>query len=106
IDGFDYVASSGTITFSGDHYEADTNGTGEVFFVPGDVRQTITLTIIDDTAGEGNEDFTVTLSNPVSLKSALPAAVQLGTNVTATVTILDNETPGNVDYEFGGGSGP
>ena len=45
--GSDYTATSGTLTFN-----------------PGVTSQTISVPIINDTAVEGNETFTVTLSDP------------------------------------------
>lgn len=105
-NGMDYVSVASTITFTGDHFESDTNGSGVASFVPGESVRTITVPILDDVLGEGNETFTVTLSNVQSLNpSALPGATLLGTNVTTRVTILDNELPGNVDYEFNTGAG-
>ncbi|HEY0549016.1 MAG TPA: Calx-beta domain-containing protein, partial [Verrucomicrobiae bacterium] len=105
-NGIDYVSIATTLTFTGDHAESDTNGSGVASFVPGDSVRTVTVPILDDILGEGSETFTVTLSNVQSLNpSALPGATLLGTNVTTTVTILDNELPGNVDYEFNTGAG-
>ena len=105
-NGVDYLGGMNSVTLTGDHYETDTNGTGNTFFVPGESSKTITLGIIDDTLGEGDETFLVTLSNPQGPEPlALPGATLLGTNVTTVVTILDNETPGNVDYEFDSGAG-
>ena len=106
-NGIDYLGGTNFLALTGDHFETDTNGSGSVFFVPGESSKTITLAILDDTLGEGNETFLVTLSNAQGPELlALPGATLLGTNVTATVTILDNETPGNVDYEFNSGAGP
>lgn len=101
VDGSDYVAIIDTVSFLGDQLVPTTDGSGDVIFIPGETTRTIQIPILDDVLGEGNEDFTVTLSNPVSLDpTALPGATLLGPNVTTTVTILDNETPGNVDFEF------
>ena len=69
--GLDYTAVSGTLTFT-----------------PGVTQQTITVPITDDAFVEGNETFTVTLSNP-------SAAATLGTPASATVTIVDNDSGGN-----------
>jgi len=64
-DGSDYVGSSGTLTW------ADGDSTDK----------TLTVTISDDTLSEGNESFTVILSDPVS-----------GGNLdSATVSITDND---------------
>jgi hypothetical protein len=46
--------------------------------------KTISIPIVDDAYAEGNESFTITLSNATG--------VPLGTSATATVTINDNET--------------
>ncbi len=101
IDGSDYVGSTNTVSFLGDQFVATTNGSGDVIFVPGETTRTIQIPIIDDVLGEGNENFTITLSDPISLNpAALPGSTLLGPNASTVVTILDNETPGNVDFEF------
>jgi len=100
-NGFDYVGGTSTIFFRGDRTVPDTNGGGGSIFVPGDATQLIAVPIIDDAEGEGNETFTVTLHNPLGPDpGSFPTSTLLGSNVTAEVTILDNELPGNVDYEF------
>lgn len=100
-NGFDFLGGSGTVSFLGDRFVGDTNGGGGSIFVPGDSVQVLNLPIIDDTQGEGNETFTVTLLNPVGpAPGSFPLSTTLGTNVTTQVTILDNELAGNVDYEF------
>jgi hypothetical protein len=68
--GSDYVAASGTILLSNK-----------------ETSKTFTVTIIDDTIAEGDETFTVTLSNP-------QYGVGLASPSTATVTIKDNELGG------------
>ncbi len=100
IDGLDYLGGAFTVQFTGDHFELDTNGTGQLTFVAGESEKLVTLPIVDDADGEGNEDFIVTLSNPETSAVAAPNSVLLGANITTTVTIIDNETAGNVDYEF------
>src|SRR5262249_34872804 len=71
--GNDFVAQSGTLTFA-----------------EGQVSAAITVTILDDTLVEGDEDFIVTLSNPGGGATILGA-----TN--AIVNILDEEFgPGRV----------
>ncbi len=65
--GNDYVATSGTLTFA-----------------PGEQSLTISVPIIDDdTLLEADEALTLTLSNP--------AHATLGTPMTATLTIVDND---------------
>ncbi|MCF7989619.1 MAG: FG-GAP-like repeat-containing protein [Thiohalocapsa sp.] len=65
LAGFDYTASSGTVTFTG-----------------GSTSETISIPITNDSDVEGLEDFTVTLTNPVGA---------LAGDMTATVTIEDDE---------------
>ena len=102
----DYVGVSNTVSFTGDHFETDTNGSGASFFVAGESARIITVPLLDDVLGEGSETFRVTLSGAQSSNpAALPGATLLGTNFFTTVTILDNELPGNVDYEFNPGGG-
>ena len=67
LAGSDYTASSGTVTFAA-----------------GQLSQTISVPIINDSAGEADESFTVTLSNPTG--------AALGAQTTTTVSILDNDS--------------
>ena len=53
-------------------------------FAAGETSKTISIPIIDDAYAEGNESFTITLSNPTG--------ATLGTPSSATLTITDNET--------------
>ncbi len=104
--GSDYKAVSGTLTFAGDSYVRATDGSGALIFQPGETNKTLQIRIIDDTIGEGNEDFQVTLRNPKGpAKGALPGSTLLGLVTNAVVTILDNEVPGGIDYEFNPGLG-
>ncbi|WMW77792.1 Ig-like domain-containing protein [Flavobacterium sp. 20NA77.7] len=66
IAGSDYTLGSGTITFS-----------------PGQTTQTITITIINDSAAEATENFTVTITDPVNASIL---------NATCAVTITDNDS--------------
>ena len=54
-----------------------------VNFAPGETSKNISIFLIDDSYKEGNENFTVALSNP--------AGAFLGVPSTATVTITDND---------------
>jgi len=67
--GNDYTATSGTLSFSG-----------------GQTGKTITVPILDDTTYEGNETFTVGLTNATG-------GATLGTPATATVTIQEDDPP-------------
>jgi len=79
--GTDYTASSGTLTFA-----------------DGVLSQSVTISIIDDMSFEGDEMFSVTLSNP-SVGSSL------GTPITANVTINENDAPPSPPPPSGGGGG-
>lgn len=67
LAGQDYVAQNGVLTFAA-----------------GQVRQDILIAVIGDTVAEGNESFTVTLSNP-----STGATIYDGTG---TATILDDDS--------------
>ena len=71
--GSDYTATSETLTFN-----------------PGVTGQTISVPIINDTAVEGNEAFTVTLSGPVN--------ATLGATATHTYTINDDDNFGTIQF--------
>lgn len=75
----DYVTTDGTATGGTDY--VITSGT--LTFAPNDQSETITVTLLSDAAFEGDETFTVTLSNP-----SPTVAIADGT---ATGTILDDD---------------
>jgi hypothetical protein len=60
------------------------NTIGTLQFAPGETSKSFSVAIIDDSYAEGNETFTVSLSNV--------AGATLGSPTTATVTIVDNDT--------------
>jgi hypothetical protein len=61
---------------------------GTLRFAAGETSKNIQLSIVNDGYVEGNENFTLTLSNPVGMG--------LGPTSTATITIVDNDaTPTN-----------
>ena len=57
---------------------------GTLNFAPGETAKTILIPIIDDVYAEGNENFTVTLTNA--------SGASLGSPNVANITINDNET--------------
>jgi len=57
---------------------------GRLRFAAGETSKTISVLVVDDGYGEGDEQFNITLSNAVG--------ASLGAPSTATVTINDNET--------------
>jgi hypothetical protein len=82
----DYMLANGTATGgatcgAGVDY---VNTGGTVNFVEGQSSQTFTVQICDDAVFEGNETFTVTLTNP-------SGGAILGTPSSATVTIIEND---------------
>ena len=67
-----------------------TAATGTLTFAEGEVSKTIPITIIDNTLGQANKSFTVTLST-------VTGGALLGVNVSTIVTILNDDldfTPG------------
>ncbi len=77
----DYEASGGEAA-PGDDYQA---ASGTLSFGPVDVAKTITITINEDGAIEGDETFILTLSNPQGCTLA-------DVNNPAVVTIFDNDS--------------
>jgi hypothetical protein len=97
----DYATANGTATAGSDY----TAGNGTLTFGDGvSDPQNITIAVADDTDYEGNETFTVNLSNPTG-------GATLGTPSSAVVTIIDNEEgPGALQlsaatYSVGEGGG-
>ena len=76
----DYATSDGTAETGSDYDEAN----GTLTIDAGETSGTFEVTVNDDTVGEGDEAFTVTLSNPVNATLA---------TATATGTIADDEMP-------------
>ncbi|MFB2969753.1 beta strand repeat-containing protein [Aerosakkonema sp. BLCC-F183] len=80
--------SNGTATAPGDY----TNSPITVNFAAGDnTPKTITIPVVDDTLVEGNETVNLTLTNPTG-------GATIGAQGTATLTILDNDTPGTIEF--------
>ena len=59
---------------------------GTLRFAAGESSKTIYIPVIDDNISDGNESFTLTLSNP--------SGASLGSTTSATVTITDNANTG------------
>lgn len=76
----DYTTVNGT-AIAGQDYTT-TNGT--LAFPDGDVDETFTIAISDDTSVEGSESFTVTLSNATG-------GAAIGTPGSATISVADND---------------
>jgi len=75
-----YTTQAGTAT-SGTDYNAVA---GTLTFAPGETVKTVQVSVVADTAAEGNESFQVVLSNPTG------ATIATGT---ATGTIVDDDLP-------------
>ncbi|MCI0681425.1 MAG: hypothetical protein L0Y71_04910 [Gemmataceae bacterium] len=79
---------------SDDDYTATTS---IVTFLPNATTATVTVPIMDDATAEGNEFFNVALSAP----GGTPDTPLIGTQGTATVTILDDEDAGTLNFSSG-----
>ncbi|HKQ36617.1 MAG TPA: Calx-beta domain-containing protein [Verrucomicrobiae bacterium] len=102
----DYVATSGTISFAGDQWVLASDGSGRLEFRLGETQKEILVGLIDDALGEADETFQVRLSNARAISGpARSVVLGNGSPTNATVVILDNEGPGNVDYEHNSGEG-
>jgi hypothetical protein len=75
-----YATANGTATQPADY----TSTSGTLTFAPGDTSKTISVQVVGDTRSEGNETFTVNLSNPVNADLTTP---------TVTGTIIDDDVP-------------
>ena len=76
--------SVGGSATAGDDYAAAA-GTGVLTFAAGERKKTIEVRTVDDAVVEGDETLTVTLSSP--------SGATLGSNVSATVTVADDDNP-------------
>jgi hypothetical protein len=85
-----YATASGTAVAPGDYAAR----TGMLAFAPGVASLAVPLATVNDTLAEGNESFTVTLSQPTG--------AVLGVQPTAAVTIQDNDAVGTVQFDPAG----
>jgi len=78
-----YATSDGSATAGSDY----NTSSGTINWADGEIaNKTFTVSITDDSYFEGDEDFTVNLSNPTG-------GTSIGTPNLATVTIIENEPP-------------
>jgi len=106
IAGKDYLSARGTVSFTGETTVPSPTVPGTVILQPGETNRVLEFRILDDVIGEGNEDFLVALTNARTAATVPAGTVTLGLQTNTVVTIVDNETPGSVDYEFNVGQGP
>ncbi len=67
---------------------------GTLRFAAGEISKNITLSIVNDGYVEGNETFTLTLSNP--------SGMTLGATTTTTITIVDNDATATNPFDNNG----
>lgn len=80
----DYTTGGGSATEGSDY----TKSSGTLTFAPKETSKTFDIAVKDDSASEGNETVTLTLSNPGN-------GVSVGTPSTATLIITDDESTGS-----------
>jgi len=78
----DFATANGSASAGSDY--AATNGM--LSFADGITSQTFTVSVVDDAVYEGNESFTVSLSNATG-------GASLGTPAVATISIVENDAP-------------
>jgi len=86
----DYETRNGSATAGSDYTAAQ----GTLSFADGEISQSLTVSLIDDTAVEGDETFTVALLNATG-------GASLGTPATANVSLREDD----VNRPSGGGGG-
>lgn len=84
-----YATREGSATAGSDFQHRE----GHLVFEPGVERQVITIPIIDDTAYEDDEDFFV------DLKEEANTSWKMGPVKTATITIIDDDLPGELHFK-------
>ena len=71
----DYATADGTATAGADYTETS----GTLSFAPGETAKTVPVPVLDDAHDEGEETFTLTLSNPTGNHAWLKDAEAVGT---------------------------
>ena len=93
----DYISVDATATAGADYLLAN----GTLIFADGETSKTIEVPLLDDTSYEGDETFTMELSNP-------QGGADLGSIATTTLTIVENDpndTSKSTPGQGGGGGG-
>ncbi len=85
----DYATVAGTAIASQDY----TAQSGTLTFAPGETQKSIQLTLLNDTLQEGDEAFTLELSNPTGGATLTPNSNgQPTTQITTQITLRDDES--------------
>lgn len=102
----DYTVTGGTATNgAGDDYVLAA-GTVSIAGGAGLTTGSFTFTVNDDAIYEYDETVEISLSNPVGCNLDNPAPTNVGTGFTVhTYTILDNDTPPEIQFSSATGSG-
>jgi len=85
-----YASSDGTAQAGLDY----TTTSGTLSFASGQASRTFTVPILPDALDEANETLSLTLSNPTG-------GASLGSPIATTLTILDNDVAGTVQFNAG-----
>ena len=106
VDGTATSDAAVTATSLGRDFVA---GSGRFTFAPGETEKVFTVTLVDDTFDEGEESFTVELSNPsgnVSLQDASATGTISDNDMTMIVgvyreaKIVNEDAEGQVEFRF------
>jgi gliding motility-associated-like protein len=85
----DYAVVGDTADQGVDYTDNLDGYTGTVTFVSGNSSTVVTLEVVDDVIGEGNEELTMTISNPQASNKA--ELSDIPGDLSATATITDND---------------
>ena len=93
-DSVDLTLTNGTAVEPGDYRGPGPMDalTTTVVFGAGELTKMVAIPIVNDTAPEGDESLTMTLSNPMG------AGATIGLLATAMLTINDNDGPGKLQF--------
>ncbi|MFL5840092.1 MAG: Calx-beta domain-containing protein [Thermoleophilaceae bacterium] len=87
----DFASSAGSAIDGSDY----TGQTGTLIFAPGETEKTIQIAILNPSTPDPEDDETLT----ITLSNALPGAnLVMGSPSTATLTILDDDPPGSIEF--------
>ncbi|MGI8819956.1 MAG: Calx-beta domain-containing protein [Chthoniobacterales bacterium] len=85
-----YFTTTGSATPGDDYTPVSPGSNSRLTFGPGETIKTFTIPIVNDTIPEDTETIGLVLANPTN--------ATLGANATATLSILDNDAAGTVQF--------